>query len=641
MLLPKLKYFVFLGLVAFASVQLFAQKARRIEVLNSNSIEFDAKIGKDVKRLLGDVQFKHGNALMYCDSAYLNSETNVLRAFSNVHIIQNDSIDLYGDFLNYDGNSKVAKVRKNVRLLHGNSILTTDSLDYDRKTNIAHYFSWGYLEDGENHLESIQGYYYSNFKDYYAVDSVKLTNPDYIIYSDSLRYNTGTDISYFYGPTEIISDSNYIYCEYGWYDTKQDLARVSKNSFIQNKEKKLLGDSIFYDKKKNFGEAFSNVSILDTSAQILITGNYANYYQYPDRAFVTDSALMTKYGGGDTLFLHADTLKMYTVFDTIWTEEILFTDTIVGDSLEYSIPTAEDLQVDSLSQDTLITAELPKDSIDLEVDSLMYILQEMQKDTSENDLGFELEINKKDSIEPVDIIRPGADMALSDQVTVDTIKSFTIDTVKIVTAFYHAQIYKIDLQMRCDSLSYSSKDSVIRMYKSPIVWSDNQQVTADYIEVLTENNNPTEMFLENNAFIALKDDSIRFNQIEGVNMRGYFNDNSQLYKLFVTASAKSIFFPREEATEEQKQDSVQGNLVGANVTESSTMMIWFKDNQPNKITMYSNPKGVLNPVEYKPIEELMLAGFSWKEDLRPKQLSDIFIWKEEEIDLKTLPLDKR
>jgi len=551
----------FWGLFLF-SFSVLAQESKRIEIINANSIEFDEKIGKDVKRLLGDVQFRHGTALMYCDSAYLNSKTNILRAFSNVHIIQNDSIDLYGDFLNYDGNRKLAKVRRNVKLIHGNSTLKTDSLDFDRKTNIAHYFSWGYLKDQQNNLQSVQGYYYSDSKDYYATDSVTLTNPNYKIYSDSLRYNTKTDISYFYGPTKIISDSNLIYCEYGWYDTKLDLARVSKNSYIQNKEKKLIGDTIFYDRNKSFGEAFSNVQVLDTSAQIMITGNYANYYEQPDRAFVTDRALMIKYGGGDTLFLHSDTLKMYTVFDTLWVEQLQFKDSVMGDSTN-------------------------------------------------------------------EIMNSSVDSLLSNQILADTISTYTIDTVKIVTAYYRTQAFKIDLQMRCDSLTYSTKDSILRLYNNPVIWSDNQQITANYIELLTENNNPTEMFMEENAFIALKDDSIRYNQIEGTNMRAYFNDNNQLYKLDVMHQAKSVFFPREEATEEQKRDSLQGDLVGANVTESRSMMIWFEDNQPSKITLYKSPKGVLNPVEYKPITEYFLKTFSWKDDLRPKKLEDIFIWKDD------------
>lgn len=541
---------------------LSAQKNKRIQIINSNSIEFDEKIGKDIKRLIGNVQFKHEDALMFCDSAYLNSVTNNLEAFSNVHIIQNDSIDLYGDFLFYNGNTKFAKVRQNVSLVHDNSVLTTDSLDYDRTTNIAHYFSWGYLTDSENNLESISGYYYTDDKDYFAIDSVKLVNPDYTIYSDSLQYNTGTEIAFFYGPTDIVSDSNFIYCEKGWYDTQANFSKLSQNSYIISKEKRLKADSIFYDRVRNFGEAFSNVAINDTAAKVLITGHYANYFENTETAFVTDQALMTKYGGGDSLFLHADTLKMYTAYDSIWHEQIIKYDTLAID--------AKGLSQKENQNDSLV---------------------------SEN-------------------IRPN-----------DTIVSLTIDTFKIVTAYQKAQIFKADLQTRSDSLSYSSQDSIIRLYGNPMIWSDNQQISADYIELLTENNNPTEMFLKNSAFIALKDDSIRYNQIEGVTMRVYFDGNNELDRLLVTNKAKSVFFPREEATEAQKQDSVKGTLVGANITESSKMMIWFEENQPYKITLYANPKGVLNPTEYKPIEELMLKGFSWRDDLRPKRLEDIFIWK--------------
>lgn len=559
------KSLLMLSLIALLFGTSLSAQNKRIQIINSNSIEFDEKIGKDIKRLIGNVQFKHEDALMFCDSAYLNTVTNNLEAFSNVHIIQNDSIDLYGDVLFYNGNTKFAKVRQNVRLVHDNSVLTTDSLDYDRNTNIAHYFSWGYLTDSENNLQSVNGYYYTDDKDYFAIDSVTLVNPDYTIYSDSLQYNTGTEVAFFYGPTDIVSDSNFIYCEKGWYDTQANFSKLSQNAYIISKDKRLNADSIFYDRVKNIGEAFSNVAINDTSARVLITGNYANYFENTETAFVTDQALMTKYGGGDSLFLHADTLKMYTAYDTIWHEQII--------------------SYDSLLQDSLSLIE----SIELIEDS----------------------------------IKPN-----------DTIISFTIDTFKIITAFHKAQIFKKDLQTRSDSLSYSTQDSIIKLYGNPIIWSDNQQISADYIELLTENNNPTEMFLKNSAFIALKDDSIRYNQIEGVTMRAYFDENNELDRLLVINKAKSVFFPREEATEAEKRDSVKGALVGANITESSKMMIWFKDNQPHKITLYANPKGVLNPTEYKPIEELMLKGFSWRDDLRPKNLEDIFIWKPFELSIE-------
>ena len=627
-----MRIFIFFILI---STSLFAQESKRIEILNANTIGFNKKLGKDVKRLIGDVRFKHGTALMYCDSAYLNSRTNILKAFHNVHIIQNDSIDLYGDFLDYDGNTKIAKVRQNVKLIHDKSILNTDSLDYDRVTDIAHYFSWGYLKDDQNNLESVNGYYYSNTKDYYAIDSVTLVNPDYTIYSDSLRYNTGSDISYFYGPTDIISDSNFIYCEYGWYNTKENKTRVSKNSYILNQEKKLNGDTIYYDRNIGFGEAFSNIAMLDTSAKMLITGGYANYYERPDRIYVTKRALLTKYGDGDSLFIHADTLRMRTVFDTLWVESVRLVDSVYKDTLVYSVPNEADLyseidssNIDSLKlslNDTLSLVNSFKISEFIHLGDLYRIFNPEIESVNEVDNS----IISNDSLRVSDFISPELPLDLSTQIKVDTIRIPIIDTVKIVTAYYHTQIFKKDIQTRCDSLTYSDKDSIIRLYGNPILWSDEQQITADYIEILTENNNPSELFLDQSAFIAIKDDSIRYNQIEGVTMRGFFNDNNEMYKLWVEKDAKSVFFPREDQTEVQKKDSIKGDLVGANITESINMMIWFIDNQPYKITMYSAPTGVLNPVEYKPASEYALDGFSWKEALRPKQLEDIFIWKEE------------
>ncbi|MBN2669283.1 MAG: hypothetical protein JXR60_08640 [Bacteroidales bacterium] len=544
-----------------------AQKTKRIEILNANSIEFDEKIGKDVKRLLGNVQFQHENAIMYCDSAYLNSKTNILQAFNNVRIKQGDSLNLYGDYLNYNGNTRMARVRRNVRLVHGQSTLKTDSLDYDRNMNIGHYFDWGFIKDQQNDLKSVNGYYYSDTKDYYAVDSVTLLNPDYTIFSDSLRYNTGTDISYFYGSTDIVSDSNFIYCEFGWYDTKKDISKVAKNAYILSKDKKLSGDSLFYDRNLGYGEAKNKVALLDTSAQILITGDYAEYFERNDSAYVTLRALMTKYNQEDTLFLHADTLKLFRVIDSIKVEIYQYTDSLVY------------IGNDSVPQENRS-----------DLDTSCWITQTFVS---------------------------------------DTLFTETTDTTKIVLAFHHVQIFKDDIQARTDSLSYSTKDSTIRLFKLPIIWSGEKQITAEYIELQTENNKPTKMNLLASSFITIQDDSIRFNQIQGKDMVGFFNLDNELSKLDVYTDAKSIFFPREDATEEQQKDSLKGDLVGVNLTESTTMTIWFEENQPIKVTLYKQPNGILNPVGKLPQEELYLKGFSWKEAIRPQTKNDIFIWKEQ------------
>ncbi len=575
------KYLI-ISLLCSLSISIFAQETKRIEVLNANVVEFGEDLGSDVKRLLGDVQFKHEDAVMYCDSAYLNQKLNSLKAFSNVHIVQDDSLDLYGDYLEYSGQSKLAKVRRNVRLIHGESTLKTDSLNFDRNTNIGYYFNWGYIHDKDNDLESKLGYYYSDDKDYYAVEKVKLVNPKYTIYSDSLRYNTGTDISYFYGATDIESDSNYIYCEYGQYDTKSDLARLSKNAYIINKEKKLSGDTLFYDRNTGFGEAKSNITMLDTSQNVSIFGHYACLFENKDSVFVTQEALLSKYGEKDTFYLHADTLILYTVYDSLWIEDT------VADSTSLSRK-KKDVLSDAYQNYFL--------------DSLIYdgarrlFLTDWELEALNNSLAK----NKDDSA-----------------------RAYTLDTIRNVIAYHHSQVFSKDIQLRSDSIAYSSRDSIARFFYQPIIWSEDKQISADYIEAIIEDEKMREMFLEQSAFIILQDDSIRFNQVSGVNMRAFFNDEGELHKLNVLDKTQSVFFAREE---NEKNQEAKGDLVGVNKTESPKMCIYFKNREVSKISFLHPNKGVLNPIDYIPLEQTFLKGFSWQDEIRPKCKEDVYLWR--------------
>jgi len=529
-----MKSLFFISLFLLSVFSVFAQKAKHIEILNANSIEIDRRIKRDVKRLLGDVQFKQGNALMFCDSAYLNTETNSFEAFSHVHIKQGDSLDLYADYLNYDGNIKLAQMRKNVRMIHGASILTTNFLDFDRLQNVAYYYNGGTIVDSINHLTSDVGYYYVNTKDYYAVSHVKLLNPDYVMNTDSLRYNIISNISYFYGPTTIISDSNFIYCENGWYNTQKNLSQYNKNAYLKAKGKKLSGDSLFYNRNLAYGEAFRNVALVDTAEHWILSGDYAVYSQNDDRVLVTRKALMTKIDNQDSLFLHADTLISYPVYN---------------------------VQQDTL-KDTLLTYS-------------------------------------------------------------DTLRGNFIDTSKIILAYHHVQLYKKDFQIRCDSLTYGTKDSTIRMFSTPILWAGDGQLTADSIRLLMANNKPYKAILKHHSFAISQVDSTHYHQLKGEFIDAYFDEQSQLKKVNVLGEAKTIYFP----TEETENDTLKGVIVGVNITKSEHLTLFFKNKNPYKITMYDNPEGVLNPLNKLPENKMKLEGFLNLLYLRPLSKNDIFIWK--------------
>ncbi|MCK4747376.1 MAG: hypothetical protein KAT15_10085, partial [Bacteroidales bacterium] len=261
-----------LGILQSACL-LSGQKVTRLEIMNAELTAFDVQIGRDARKLVGDVRVKHEDVIMFCDSAYIFMSSNSVDAFSNVKIVQGDTLTLTGNRLHYDGNSKILRVRNNVKLVNKEMTLVTDSLDYHRAEKFATYMGGGILTQENSRLTSERGRFFTESEIFYFMDSVVLTNPEYNIYTDSLKYDTQTEISYFSGPTEIISEERYIYCENGWYDTQQDISFVTDNAFLEEEGRMLKGDTLYYDAQEGFGRAHSNVELIDTADNMTLKGN--------------------------------------------------------------------------------------------------------------------------------------------------------------------------------------------------------------------------------------------------------------------------------------------------------------------------------------------------------------------------------
>ena len=268
----------------------------------------------DAQILIGNVAFRHDSVYMYCDSACFYEKTNSLEAFDNVKMVQGDTLFLYGDYLFYDGNTQIAQVRYNVRMENKNTTLLTDSLNYDRIYNLGYYFDGGTLMDEENVLTSEWGEYSPATKISVFNYDVKLVNPKFTLTSDTLRYSTATKIANILGPSDIVSDANHIYSELGFYNTQIGQAELLDRSVLTNEGKRLIGDSLFYDRVKGYGEAFDNVIMTDTVNKNMLTGDYCYYNELTKYAFATKKAVAVDYSQGDSLFMHADTLQMYTYY---------------------------------------------------------------------------------------------------------------------------------------------------------------------------------------------------------------------------------------------------------------------------------------------------------------------------------------
>ena len=289
-----------------------AQPAKsKVYLLHSDVLK-KSKDNPNAQILVGDVSFRHDSIYMYCDSACFYEKTNSLEAFHNVKFVQGDTLFLYGDYLFYDGNTQLAQVRNNVRMENRTTTLTTDSLNYDRIANLGYFFDGGTLMDEQNVLTSDWGEYSPATKMSVFNYEVKLVNPQFTLTSDTLRYNTDTKIASIVGPSDIDSDENHIYSELGFYYTQQGQAELLERSVLTNDGKRMTGDSLFYDRNRGIGEAFRNVEFVDTISKNMLTGDYCFYNQLTGYAFATDKAVATDFSQGDSLFIHADTLQLYT-----------------------------------------------------------------------------------------------------------------------------------------------------------------------------------------------------------------------------------------------------------------------------------------------------------------------------------------
>jgi hypothetical protein len=309
------KYIVFVFLLL--GFNAFSQEQPKTKIQYAGDVwEFNKDIYADGPRILGNVVMNHDSAFLYCDSAYVNEAENKVIAYGNVRIKLSDTLNLYSDSLRYDGNTKIANAFSNVRLIDNQTILTTDTLKYSRITQIAQYDYWGKIVNDKNNLVSLHGYYYTDRKEFFFKDKVIMNNPEYNMYSDTLMYNTVTETSYFFGPSHIISKdkTDSIYCENGWYNTKSDVARFRERARIYHETTYLTGDSMYYERESGYGQVFRKALMFDTVQNILLMGNYGEMQRKNGFAFMTDSAVGVFIDKKDSLFMHGDTLR--ATFDT-------------------------------------------------------------------------------------------------------------------------------------------------------------------------------------------------------------------------------------------------------------------------------------------------------------------------------------
>jgi len=485
---------------------LLAQTRKKVDIEQADVLLQNESVIANAQRLIGNVRIRHNTIVMWCDSAYSYTNTNVVDGFGHVHILKDDTLHLYADFVNYNGDTRWAKARNHVKLVNKSTTLTTDTLNYDMNRNVGYYDHYGTIVDSTSTLTSKIGEYYVDLDKAYFKTEVKSVTEDYTLESDTLIYEMKTGIASIVGPTNIYNEKQNLYAIDGFYNTKTGKADLFKRPVITTDEQHVTADTIFYDKVSGDGIALGNADIHDLKNHVIVKGDKAVYNDIQKTSQITDSAQFWYYSEQDTLFLHADTLK--TIPDTI-----------------------------------------------------------------------------------------------PDQ--------------KIVRAYFGVRFYRADMQGKCDSLVYWSKDSTLQMYREPVVWSGGNQMTSNYIEMITvDKENQTVEMREDAFIISQEEDTAKFNQIKGRDMTGYIR-KKDLYKINVDGNGESLYYARDD-----------NGIIGLNKAQGSNIMIYLIQRKVTRIVFITSPDGQLSPVADIGDQETTLPGFIWLDELRPKSYMDIFLKEE-------------
>ena len=281
-------------------------KKTKVHIENYDRMTFSKSMG-DMQRLIGHVKIRHDSAFFFCDSAYFYEKTNSFNAFQNVHIIVNDSVEIFSDLLHYDGNARFAEFFDNVRLMDDSTTLYTEYLTYDRNLHLAAYPDSATTVRGDKTLKSHYGYYRDRIKEFFFIKNVEVFSPKYQMYTDTLFYNTSIEKMWFEGPTTIINKENILDGEHGYYLVNEDYVFLDKRPFMHNKTQWMRSDSIQYDRNIGLAKAFKQVDMIDTSYKVIMRGDYMELWEHRNLSFATDSAYAIYYDK-DSLFIHGDTL---------------------------------------------------------------------------------------------------------------------------------------------------------------------------------------------------------------------------------------------------------------------------------------------------------------------------------------------
>ncbi len=572
----------------FPIAQTPSDDTTKVQILESKSLEVIMLKNESVRKLKGDVRLKHKDAILYCDSAILDNNNNVF-ARGNVVIKQGDSLNIFADSMRYYGIIRNADLFGDVILENNDNKLFTDKLHYDLNTKIATYNTKSTLTNTRTQLTSRRGQFSVQTNEAFFKDRVLVVDKDFDLKTDTLRFNTKTNTAYFLAPTLIyLKDSSQFYTEDGYYDLLNDKAEFNRTPQYKKKNQIATSDSMQYDGKTKIIVLKGNASTQDSAK--VATANIIRYNRETEESQLEGNAR------------YKDE-KQNVVSDTISVNSKTKTYTTRGRSK-------------IVNENQILEANFVdfKDSIGIAKGNVFW-----QDTAAKSTIKCENMVYDQRT----DYIKAGGGRpiltSLVDNDTLwlraDTIISFKQnpqDTNRNMLAYHKVRMFKSNFQSTCDSLTFSQQDSIFRLFRNPIIWSDTSQMTADTVRILLKEKKIDRVFLKNNALIINSKDEVYYNQIKGREITAFF-EGDNIRRMLTEGNAESVYYAMDE----------KNAYINVNKVDCSEMLMYFGNNKVETIKFFTQPKAKALPMRTTNHDELKLKGFLWEIKSRPKNLLDL------------------
>ncbi|RYZ24412.1 MAG: OstA family protein [Chitinophagaceae bacterium] len=520
--------------------------------------------GTQLQILAGNVGVRQDRTLFYCDSLVVNSLTKILEAFGNVRIID-DTTRINAEYLRYHTDTRFAVLQRNVRLTDGRNRVTTNELEYDVATKIATYKNGGRVQAGKSVITSEEGTYYSDTKDIFFKRNVEMRDPSTYLKTDSIFYNTETRLARMITDTYIRDSSGrVIRTKEGNYSVATRSATFTQRTSIEDKCLRVVGDRIASDDATGIVQIEGLAVLIDSCQGVNILADRIFANKKTGAYLATKKPLMIIRQDKDSIFVAADTLFSARLSDLVRSAAIR-------------------------RQDSLVAGAIPSDTTKIDSAALV----------------------KAPVVTPPARVKPGAKTKAPPRApAIDPARD---SSNRYFEAYRNVRIYSDSLQAVGDSMFYSFRDSVFRLFQNPVVWNKKNQVTGDTIYLFTRNKKADRIRVFNNSFVASEVQPGIYNQIKSTRLDGYFREGT-IDSLRCKGFAETVYFL-------QDNDSA---FTGINQTSADLMDVFFMKGELQRVVYRSNVEGTVWPIRQKRPEEMLLSGFGWYDKRRPKSKYDLF-----------------